>query len=174
MPQVITKGSCFVEAISVVDFLAIVEREYLKRFPKAWIDARAQKILGFSIGIRFGIQPRGQWANKIVENDPAYTQLSVRGLTSAIPDEPGPKLLKIQPGDPNSLAFKDIIDVDQLQGNLRVKAEPGSHYAFNTVKVGWRKKKGTPEQVLKHIVNYFSKLRVAVDSNKDRLPDNVS
>lgn len=83
------------------------------------------------------------WANGIAENDPSFSKWMIH---RAYTDE--------------GLAPKMAIDM--LVG--------GHVYGPNhsdPVKVGWRKKTGTPDQILRHMQNYFIKLRAVFDRHPD-------
>ena len=58
-------------------------------------------------------------------------------------------------------------------GKLLVKPEPGSHMAFGSVKFGWRKKSGTPDQIVKHFGNYFKRVQKTIKDSKGMIPEAV-
>lgn len=67
--------------------------------------------------------------------------------------------------------LKDKVTVEASGSqSLSVKPEPGSYRAFDSVKFGWRKKTGTPEQIVKHFDNYFAKVAKVIKANKDNIP----
>jgi len=57
---------------------------------------------------------------------------------------------------------------------VELNSVEGSYMAYGRVKFGWRKKTGTPEQLLKHLDNYFKKMRKVVDANKDNLAHDIT
>ena len=58
-------------------------------------------------------------------------------------------------------------------GKLLVKPEPGSHMAFGSVKFGWRKKSGTPDQIVRHFGNYFKRVQKTIKDSKGMIPEAV-
>jgi len=95
---------------------------------------------------------KSKWSNGIMMNDPALHKIIIYGVN-----------------EDDTLADKLEANI-ATGGKLMVKPDPGSHYAFGSVKFGWRKKKGTPDQIVKHFGNYFKKVKKVIQDNKGRLP----
>lgn len=139
----------------VKELMDRIKSAYMKEFPKGWMNIKINKGLGDpSLYMMFGIQPEEKWSSKIKDNDPGLQQMFVYGVTDK--------------------EITDKIEADLFRGgSLTVKPEEGSHMAFGRVKFGWRKKKGSIEQIEKHLVNYFKKMRKVVDENKDNLSHDI-
>lgn len=138
------------EPLDVDGFIKQVEAAHKKVFPKAWISVKRAKILGDIISIQFGVQNPKKHSNNITLNDPAFHSMLIDNLRQG--------------------EFKEKISLEINQGGfLFVKPEEGSFMAFSKVKFGWRNKKGTPEQIVKHLANYFGKMKKVVDANKNNL-----
>jgi len=138
------------EELNPDGFINEVKTEYMKLFPDCWILGNLQNSLGEKlIFLSWGIQPREKHANKIIQNDPGFHTLFVRGVDKA------------------TESFRPIIEAQIVQGgSIRVKSTTPI-YRFDSVKIGWRNKKGNPQQILKHIINYFNKLRKVVDQTQE-------
>lgn len=94
-------------------------------------------------------------ANRIRDNDRALQTFYIDGVN-----------------DDDTL--KDKLTATISRGDsLTVKPEPGSYYAFGHVKFGWRKKSGTPDQIVKHFGNYFKKVKKVIQDNKDMMPEGI-
>jgi len=65
---------------------------------------------------------------------------------------------------------KIMVDTN-IGGSLHVKPDQPSMYAYERVKLNWRKKTGTPDVVAQYIVNYFKKAKEIIKENKERLPE---
>ena len=129
-----------------------IESEFRKKFPKGWFE-KSKSALGSSIFLRFGVQPEKDWNNKIRDNDPAFhiMFLDKIKLDQEIPDK---------------------FQVELTQGGSITIKPTEQNMAQGRAKVGWRKKTGSKEQIMKHITNYFAKLRKTLDaSKKDMFPE---
>jgi hypothetical protein len=144
------EGSAYTTAAELVP---VIERTIRKHFPKSVVRAAFSANLKPGISITFAIAgSKAEVPNGIMQNDLSYTSLFIWGM-----DKEG------------NLAPTLQFDPSQ-GGSISTKPPEGSHLAFGNVKVGLRKKKGTPEQLLKHIDNYFAKLLKTLKANKDNLP----
>lgn len=94
-------------------------------------------------------------ANRIRDNDRALQTFYVDGVN-----------------DDDTLKDKLTATISR-GGSLTVKPEPGSYYAFGHVKFGWRKKSGTPDQIVKHFGDYFKKVKKVIQDNKDMMPEGI-
>ena len=141
------------EAIETGDDLAKeIEKSAKKNFPNSYYMGQFSVGIAPSVHIVFFLaSDKSKTANKIAENDPAFHRFLIFGYNKD--GTPGPKL-----------------EATMSQGDLTVFPGEGSHLAFDRVKVGWRKKKGTPEQIAKHFDAYFGKLKKAVKDNMERIP----
>ena len=108
------------------------------------------------ISLGFGIQEQSKHANGIRQNDPSFHSVLIFGF-----DEEG-----------NST---DNMEVSSgTGGTISINPPKDSHLCYGRVKTGFRKKnKATGEQVVKHLTNYFKKLRKAVDANRENIPFEV-
>ena len=98
---------------------------------------------------------RSEWANGIIQNDSLY-HLMMIGWNSFTEDH----------------FIKDKIEAElTVGGRLKIDPQGGSRMAFDFVKIGWRKKKDTPEKIINHIVSYFKKVKQVLMDNKDKLPE---
>jgi len=139
-------------AMSADDFLKEIESEFKKNFSKGWFEP-SKGALGGGIYVKSGIQSKNEHSNGIKENDPAYQIIVFNGVELG-----------------KDLPEKFMVEVS-TGGSLTVKPEEGSHMAQGRVKFGWRKKTGTPEQILKHMKNYFSKMKKVYKANKSNMFD---
>ena len=138
----------------VEDFIKSVKDSFLKEFPKAWFDGSYSRSFK-TIDFEFGIQPKSKHANHIARNDPSHHKLIMHDIIDG--------------------EFPEKSTMEMLTGGaLYVKPEEGSHLAMGSVKIGYRKKTGTPAQIVKHLQNYFKKMKKVVNDNKDNLIDDIS
>jgi hypothetical protein len=136
------------------EFIAAVSAAFKKHLPhgqiKGWFSDRLLPAVTF----HFLLQgDKSKYVMNIARNDPAYHIAQVYGF-----DKEG--------------NIKGKLEADVLTGgSLHVKPAPDSYMAFDSVKIGWRKKTGTPEQVVKHFDNYFGKMKKVAKDNFERIPD---
>mgnify|MGYP003645844243 CR=1 FL=1 len=133
---------------------AAIEKEYKKHFPKGKFSAKDHKGLGRYLSVSFGIQDPKKWANDIAGNDPALHSI----------------LLDLN----DDGTFPTKITADMGQGGSMAIKSTNPHMAYGRVKFGWRKKTGTPDQLLKHMTNYFAKMKKVVDANQDNLAHDLT
>lgn len=139
--------------LTVESFKDDLTAAFKSKFPEANFSIRYTEQLK-SLYIVFGVQSPDKWNSNIQNNDPSLHKLFIYGLDEG--------------------EFSDTLQLDIAQGGgLIVKPEEGSYYAYGRVKTGLRKKKGSPEQVKKHLVNYFTKLRNTVEANRDNLAHEI-
>ena len=140
----------------VKKFMEKIETEYKKLFPKGWMNIRLDKGLGKEqLYLVFGIQPKEKWSSNLMDNDPGLQKMFIYGITSE--------------------GVGDKLEADMITGgSLTVKPEEGSYMAFGRVKFGWRKKStGSLEDMEKHLINYFKKMKKVVEDNKDNLAHDI-
>lgn len=133
--------------------IAEINNVMKKHFPKSNSYAKLKTSLGSDIFIYFTVGAIGEQTNGIDDNDISMTK-------AFIWDIPAEGVIK------NRLEFSP-----SQGGSIKVKPEEGSFYAFDKIKVGLRKKTGTPEQIVKHLDTYFAKLKKTIKDNLDRIPD---
>lgn len=147
------------ESIDADDFVTKIQKTISKIFSKSFVKVNLSKRLGKTIQISFLLgKDKSEWINGIPENDPMKHMLFI---------------WLDRMGDDNILPDKIGIELSQ-GGDLTVRPKEGSHLAYDRVKIGWRKKTGTPEQILKHIDNYFKKAKQVLLKNKDRMSSSHS
>jgi hypothetical protein len=128
-----------------------------KHFPNSIVNVTFKKGLANNglIYISFTVAAdKSQVVSGILENDIALHKLFVYGFS------------------PNG----DIVNSDKLsfepaQGGTVLQNSDNRIYAYSSVKVGLRKKKGNAKQIIKHIDNYFRKLRETIQNNIDNIPN---
>ena len=130
------------------EFIRKLTAAYKSQFPRAFFVARLSSRLGESIVLRFGVQPKGDWINGIFHNDPAASSAFIYGVKDG--------------------QLQDAMEVRMSIGGILIVKPTESHMAYGRVKLGWRNRKGTPEQILKHMAGYFRKMRHVVDSTRDQ------
>jgi len=109
-----------------------------------------------SIRLGFGIQEQAKHVNKIRQNDPSFHSVILFGF------------------DVDGNSTNDMEISSGCGGSISVRPPKDSHLAYGRVKTGFRQKnKATGEQVVKHLTNYFKKLRKAVDANRENIPFEV-
>ena len=126
----------------------------MKHMPASYGEAVFSTNLSPSVGVSFRwMKDKSKLSSGIAENDPAGHSWIVFGFDREGNFPEGKKLsMEIGRG-----------------GSLSVKPPEGSHLAQGRVKVGWRNKKGSPEQLVKHFDNYMKKLKKAIEDNKEDL-----
>lgn len=130
------------------EFVDQANKEFEKLFPKSYHNIRLATILGDVVSFSFGILARDKIPSNIVQNDPAFHSGLIQDLK-------------------NKNEFEDKITIDFTSASLAIKPD-NPYMAYGRLKTGWRKKTGTPEQVLKHFVDYLKKLRKTIDDNFDK------
>jgi hypothetical protein len=132
---------------------AEIEKLFRANFPKAMYFSKVSQALGDAfISITLGVVPKGQHSSNIIDNDPAFHRLSIEGVNADGTLQP-----KLTVSAPRG-------------GELLINPKPGSHMAFDGVKLGWKKKTGTKAQILNHLSKYFANMRKVVSENLDNIP----
>ncbi len=131
------------------ELLKAIEKEFFQIFPSGRMDASWSNNLGSSCTLRFGmIGDRNDVAHKIIDNDPVHSIHAIYGMD----------------GEGN-LGAK--LSAETILGkSLSVNPPEGSHLAMSRVKLGWRNKKGTSDQIVKHYSNYFKKMAKVIKENE--------
>lgn len=136
------------------DLVPAIEAAIRKHFPKSALRVMFQKGFKPSISIFFTVGgSKEEYPNKIEHNDIARHTLHIWGMDDA--------------GN-----LSDMLQCDPSSGGSVLLKSEDRASVLGSVKVGLRKKKGTPEQIVKHIDNYFGKLLKVIKSNADKIPDN--
>lgn len=137
-------------------FVEAVKAAYMKTFPKGYIDGRVSN--AFKPSMYFEARLQGdisKVSNQIKQNDAAFQSWHVWDIGA-------------DAANGGELADKMTVEIGQ-GGSLMVQPAPGSHRAFDSVKFGWRKKSGNADQLVKHLANYFKKMKKVVDQNRGNL-----
>lgn len=137
-------------------FVEAVKAAYLKQFPNGYIDGRVSNAFKPSIYLEARLQGDiSKVSNRIKQNDAAFQSWHVWDVG-------------IDAANGGELADKMTAELGQ-GGSLTVQPQPGSHMAFDSVKFGWRKKTGNADQLVKHLTNYFKKMKKVLADNRGRL-----
>lgn len=141
-----------VEAAPVDSFIKKIKSTISKQFPKSALNVVFSTNIKPGIHISFAVGKKGQWVNNISHNDISLTKAFIYGMDKegALPDR-----MEFSPA---------------MGGSIMIKPAEGSFYAFDTIKVGLRKKTGTPDQIIKHLDTYFKKLKKTLVDNRDKIP----
>lgn len=150
-----------VTASPAEDFAKEIEQTIKKHFPKSGVVSRYSEGLDRSITVWFTLQgDDSKHANGISHNDPAHQLIHIwfgdgrrRDLSEQTDDIP------------------EKFTAENDMASLMVMPSPGSHMAYESVKLPWRKKTGNKAAILKHIGTYFGRVKKIVKDNFDRLPD---
>jgi len=119
---------------------------FKKKFPHGWCTVGARKSIGsIVINIRGGIiGDASLLPSRIADNDPAYFHLSV---------------MPIKGGQ---------FEMEHRVGfGIKLKPDPGTHYAMKTHKVKLRKVKGDSEKIVTAFEKHLDKLKKAVKDNQE-------
>lgn len=138
------------------EFIDAIEAAYAKVFPKGHIRGRFFSAMGRP-SLMFDTRLQGdlnKLPNKTPENDVAPQRFTV-DVSDASPDSQLPDKITIE---------------SNRSSSLLVRPAPGSGMAFDSVRFGWRRKTGTPEQVVRHMTAYFQKMKKVLEANRKRLP----
>ena len=125
-----------------------------KHLPGAVVGIKCEKLVGRPcITLRFALKPREKQPSQIIENDRAYHIILIDGVNEA-GELPEKMLARLAQG-----------------GLLFVNPAPGSRWAFDRVKLGWRNKTAAPEAIIRHFDRYFERMAVTVEREAARLAD---
>lgn len=122
-----------------------IEAKIKSHMPNSTVEVRQEKSLGeTAVYLFFAVAgSKDQTVNKIWHNDISLTKAFVYGVN---PDG----------------SLKEKLEFDPAMGGS-ISTKAGS------IKVGLRKRKGTPDQIIKHVDSYFKKLAATLKANKDQL-----
>lgn len=129
---------------------------FQKHFRKSYIGSKFTTNLSSGIMIRITLgENKSEYNNGIVQNDPMFTHFSVYPVNRSAVDKDG-----IYSGD---------LVMERFQGaGLRVISS-NPMFAYETVKVQFRKTTGDTKKLLKAFENHIIKLKEAVKNNTERL-----
>lgn len=130
-----------------------IEKIIKKYFPKSYVDVYFSKNLLPHITIVFAIGQKKDWSNGIFENDPMSTKMMITGGFN----------------DDGTLSG-DPMEFEKIMGKLYLKSTD-KFYAYDSVKLPVRKKKGDYNSILKAVDSSFAKMKQLVKSNLDKLDD---
>lgn len=124
------------------DLVKDIRQAILEIFPDSFVNVQFTTNICPSIQVVFAYTQKDGWSNGIIQNDRAFHQFHIGRVIA-------------QDG-----SISDKVKVElSVGGNVH-----GPNFT-NFVKVGWRNKTGTTEQVVKHFVKYFTKLQVAIEEH---------
>ncbi len=151
-------GELFEKELTVDEFIDSLEKHITKLFPKSYVVVQLSKKLGKSIYVKFTIGDKNQWSNGIIQNDPCGHAFHIwgKGRDQDVINEDG--------------SFNQSLEVTG-GGSLSVKPPEDSYLAYGSVKTSFRKKSGSPDKILKHLVTFFTKLKTIIKDNKDNFTD---
>ncbi len=142
-------------SMTVDDFIKKLEGTIKKSFPTSHVVARASKNLGSSIFLQFALgKNKSEWQNGIIQNDPLFSTWMIGW--NAFTD---------------GYFIKDKIEAELSSGgSLTVNAEEGSHMAYGSKKIGWRKKTAPHDKIIAYFGDYFKKVKKVAKDNKHNIP----
>ena len=147
-------------------FAKELEKSIRKVFPKAYIISRYSGGITESISVRFALgATKSDWPNGYIENDRLHHLFSIMGGFTPV-EKSGPIniLSKGASGEGNNpLVEKHTISL-LIGGSL---FKPGSGINGKKVKFGWKKKTGDAATIVKHVEDYFRKVKKIMDENPD-------
>ena len=130
------------------EFSKKLEEVVTKHFPDSYVKFKFVNNLGPVIQGRFTLFK--EYTNKIVQNDPAFYNFFIYGV-----DKEG--------------KIAGNLELDGSAGSFSVKSK-NPMFAYERVKTGFRKKKGTPDAIIKHVDNFFGGLKQLVDEHWEEIP----
>lgn len=124
------------------DLVKDIRQAIVGIFPKSCVSVRFTTNLCPSINVTFAYTQKSGWSNGIIQNDRAFHQFYIAyGIA------------------------QDGSILDKVKVELSVGGKVCGPNCTDSVKVGWRNKTGTTEQVVKHFVKYFTKLKIAIEEH---------
>lgn len=116
---------------------------FRKEFKTSWFEIKKARLGSGMIILRFIVGAKEDLVNGILQNDPFFSVISLDGVGS------------------------EKMGLEMSTGNRVVvnrKTTPST-----VVKAGWRNKKGTKDQLLKHFGEYLKKLKMIIKDNSDTM-----
>ncbi len=114
-------------------------------FPDSFVKVRFETSLSPVIHIVFAFDQKDGWPNGIIENDRAFHRIFVG----------------------NGEIATDGTLPPRLKAELLTGGTVYGPNVTNRVRVGWRNRTGTPQQIVKHLSTYFGRLNGAIQSHPD-------
>lgn len=114
-------------------------------FPESFVRVECSTRIATTIHIVFAFARREGWSNGIIENDRAFHRIFVG----------------------NGEIERDGTLPARVKAELLTGGKVYGPNATNGVKVGWRNRTGTPDQIVKHLATYFAKLETAIREHPD-------
>jgi len=127
-----------------------IQNDIQKIFPKSYVKAQFGSSISPGIWLTFSLGDKNDWSNKIIYNDPVHHKISV-GLGQIDKEGNLPDKLTTEASIGGSILTPD----------------------FERIKIGFRKKTGSPEAVAKYLKMYFDKVKKILEDNKDKIPENL-
>lgn len=127
------------------DLVEAIRSTITQIFPESFVRVAFTAKLSPVIHIVFAFDQEDGWPNKIIENDRAFHRIFVG----------------------NGEIAKDGTLPPRLKAELLTGGTVYGPNVTNRVRVGWRNRTGTPEQIVKHIATYFGRLDGAIKSHPD-------
>jgi len=124
------------ERILIKDFLKQISTKFKKIFINGWIDASVSTGNDPSIFLKFGVQNEDTIAN--LYHDIMFHRIIITGLE----------------------------DNYSLTGKIKMRLLEGGSINYGSIPIGWRNKTGNDKSILKHILNYFEKMKAIAIKNK--------
>jgi len=132
-------------AITTADDLVMAIRDTITRiFPESYVRVKFSTNISPTIHIVFAFERDG-WPGGIIENDRAFHRIFVG----------------------NGEIGRDGTLPPKLKAELLVGGAVYGPNVTNKVRVGWRNRTGTPEQIVKHLTAYFDRLSGTIQSHPD-------
>lgn len=147
------------KAMTFAEFKEGIQKAYAKYFPKSACSVVIYRLIGYSIFVSCYIAkdksecPNGYWDNDMMN-------------VCFFVDLPNTY-------DEKSGVLPETLEVEIKKGSFTIKSLDHM-YAYQSEKVGLRKFKGSPEQLIKKFDAAFKKVKATFDNvkNKDLIPDN--
>lgn len=127
------------------DLVAAIEGAIAKIFPESFVRVRFTAELSPVIHIMFAFTQQDGWPNRIIENDRAFHRIFVG----------------------NGEIAADGTVPPRLRTELLTGGTVYGPNVTNGVRVGWRNRTGTPQQIVKHIATYFGRLATVLREHPD-------
>lgn len=142
-----------------LDMRKELEKVFKKNFPKSWYQIGDTNLKNPNstkkdISIRYTIGAKSDWANGILQNDPFFTTMHVWDMVDG--EDFSKTKLKMEMGTGN----RTSVDATTTPSIV--------------VKIGWRNKTATPDNLLKHFDNYLKKTKEVAKKHLDTLPGYVA
>lgn len=148
---VASKYKVIAEGLKAEETARAIEAAFKKVFPKSLVQAKFNTNFGNVVTVVFSlVDEKSKLPNGIRDNDPAYSVWQVYGF--------------------NKDGTGDKLEANLTRGgSFDLKPYAGSYMAMSVVKLGWRKKSGSPDQIVKHFADYAEKSKKVMLANVDNV-----